>query len=91
MAGHAVRRSPLHSTYRDALPDFVKLVESFGHVAYSVDNLPELDAVMADVFGEKHKNDLVFVDAHIDPDEHVYPMAIKGGAMNEMVLAREES
>lgn len=80
-----------HSTYRDALPDFVKLVESFGHVAYSVDNLPELDAVMADVFGEKHKNDLVFVDAHIDPDEHVYPMAIKGGAMNEMVLAREES
>ena len=80
-----------HSTYRDALPDFVKLVESFGHIAYSVDNLPELEAVMADVFGEKHKNDLVFVDAHIDPDEHVYPMAIKGGAMNEMFLAREDS
>jgi len=77
-----------HSTYRDALPDFVNLVESFGHVGYRVHDLAELDAVMADVFGEKHKRDLVFVDAHIDPDEHVYPMAIKGGAMKDMILNR---
>ncbi len=77
-----------HSTYRDALPDFKALTESFGHVAYRIDELDELDDVMADVFGAKHKNDLVFVDAHIDPEEHVYPMAIKGGAMNDMVLER---
>ena len=77
-----------HSTYRDALPDFKALTESFGHVAYRIDHLDELDEVMADVFGAKHKNDLVFVDAHIDPEEHVYPMAIKGGAMNDMVLER---
>ena len=78
-----------HSTYRDALPDFKALCESFGHVAYHVDDVGELDDVMACVFGPKHKDDLVFVDAHIDPDEHVYPMAIKGGAMDEMVLERE--
>ena len=77
-----------HSTYRDALPDFTALTESFGHVAYRVDHIDELDDVMADVFGTKHQNDLVFVDAHIDPEEHVYPMAIKGGAMNDMVLER---
>ncbi len=78
-----------HSTYRDALPDFKKLCESFGHVAYRAVDLAELDAVMADTFGDKHRDDLVFVDAHIDPDEHVYPMAIKGGAMKDMVLGRE--
>ena len=78
-----------HSTYQDALPDFKALCESFGHTAYRVDELDELDAVMAKVFGPEHKDDLVFVDAHIDPDEHVYPMAIKGGAMKDMVLARE--
>ena len=77
-----------HSTYRDALPDFKALTESFGHVAYRVDHIDELDDVMADVFGARHQNDLVFVDAHIDPEEHVYPMAIKGGAMNDMVLER---
>ena len=77
-----------HSTYRDALPDFKALTESFGHVAYRIEQLDELDDVMADVFGAKHRNDLVFVDAHIDPEEHVYPMAIKGGAMNDMVLER---
>ncbi|MCY3814203.1 MAG: acetolactate synthase 3 large subunit [Gammaproteobacteria bacterium] len=78
-----------HSTYRDALPDFKALAESFGHVAYRVDDLAELDGVMADTFGPKHKDDLVFIDAHIDPDEHVYPMAIKGGSMADMVLERE--
>ena len=78
-----------HSTYRDALPDFKALAESFGHVAYRVDDLAELDDVMADTFGAKHKDDLVFIDAHIDPDEHVYPMAIKGGSMADMVLERE--
>ena len=78
-----------HSTYRDALPDFKALAESFGHVAYRIDNLAELDGVMADTFGPKHKDDLVFIDAHIDPDEHVYPMAIKGGSMADMVLERE--
>ena len=67
-----------HSTYRDALPDFKALTESFGHVAYRIDHLDDLDDVMADAFGAKHKDDLVFVDAHIDPEEHVYPMAIKG-------------
>ena len=78
-----------HSTYRDALPDFVKLAESFGHVGIRVDSLNELERVIPDVFGKKYKRKLVFVDAWVDPDEHVYPMAIKGGAMKDMILAKE--
>ena len=78
-----------HSTYQDSLPDFKRLCEAFGHVAYQAERLDELEEVLAETFGTKHKNDLVFVDAHIDPEEHVYPMAIKGGAMKDMVLERQ--
>ena len=77
-----------HSTYRDALPNFVDLVQSFGHVGFRIDSLGELEQVIPDVFSEKYASKLVFVDAWIDPDEHVYPMAIKGGAMKDMILAK---
>ena len=77
-----------HSTYRDALPDFVDLAESFGHVGIRVDSLAELEAAIPKMFSERYADRLVFLDAWIDPDEHVYPMAIKGGAMSDMVLER---
>ena len=77
-----------HSTYEDALPDFVALAASFGHAAFRVDTLTELEAVVPEMFSERYKDKLVFLDAWIDPDEHVYPMAVKGGAMNDMVLTR---
>ena len=80
-----------HSTYRDALPDFSQMVSSFGHIGIKVTTLDELNDVIPDIFGDRYRNDLVFLDAHIDPDEHVYPMSIKGGALNDMVLEKEES
>ncbi|MDE0053171.1 MAG: acetolactate synthase 3 large subunit [Gammaproteobacteria bacterium] len=78
-----------HSTYRDALPDFVDLAGSFGHAGFRASSVTELDEVMSEVFSPAYKDKLVFVDACIDPEEHVYPMAIKGGAMNDMVLERQ--
>ena len=78
-----------HSTYRDALPDFVHLAESFGHVGMRVRSLEELEEAIPDMFSARYADRLVFLDAWIDPDEHVYPMAIKGGAMNDMVLERD--
>ena len=36
------------------------------------------------------KDRLVFVDVMVDPEEHVYPMAIKGGAMKDMILSKTE-
>ncbi|MDE0452936.1 MAG: acetolactate synthase 3 large subunit [Gammaproteobacteria bacterium] len=78
-----------HSTYRDALPDFVDLAGSFGHAGFRASSVKELDEVMSEVFSPAYKDKLVFVDACIDREEHVYPMAIKGGAMNDMVLERQ--
>ena len=80
-----------HSTYRDALPDFVDLAGSFGHAGFRATSVAELEEVMSEVFGPKYADKLCLVDACIDPDEHVYPMAIKGGAMNDMVLERESA
>ena len=76
------------STYSDSLPDFKTLVEAFGHVGIKVSEAAEIDAAFEEAFSEKNKNNLVFVDVWVDPHEHVYPMAIKGGSMRDMVLAR---
>jgi len=76
------------STYADSLPDFVALAEAYGHKGVRIDKLNELDAKMAEAFAMK--DDLVFIDVSVDPDEHVYPMAIRGGYMSEMFLSKTE-
>ncbi|MBL6709079.1 MAG: acetolactate synthase 3 large subunit [Pseudomonadales bacterium] len=78
------------STYSDSLPDFKTLVEAFGHIGIRVSEAMELDAAMEEAFSEKNKNRLVFVDVWVDPHEHVYPMAIKGGAMSDMILSKTQ-
>jgi len=77
-----------HSTYADSLPDFIKLAESYGHVGIRIEKLSELKEKMTYAFSLKDK--LVFLDIAVDPEEHVYPMAIRGGAMNEMYLSKTE-
>jgi acetolactate synthase-1/2/3 large subunit len=78
------------STYSDSLPDFKTLAEAFGHVGIRVSDAMELDAAMEEAFSEQYKNRLVFVDVWVDPHEHVYPMAIKGGAMSDMILSKPQ-
>ena len=77
-----------HSTYAESLPDFVRLAEAYGHVGLRIETLDELDSKLAEAFAMEDK--LVFVDVMVDPEEHVYPMAIKGGAMKDMVLSKTE-
>ena len=79
-----------HSTYSDSLPDFKTLVEAFGHVGFKVQKAEDLQPVLAEAFSPALKNRTVFVDIWVDPEEHVYPMAIKGGAMKDMVLSKSE-
>lgn len=79
-----------HSTYQDSLPDFVALVESFGHVGIRVTRHRDLQPALERTFSPESKNKLVFVDILVDPSEHVYPMAIKGGAMCDMYLSKGE-
>jgi acetolactate synthase-1/2/3 large subunit len=75
------------STYEDSLPDFMKLVEAYGHVGIEVRDRAELDDRMAKAFAMKDR--LVFLDVFIDPMEHVYPMHVApNGSMKDMWLSK---
>ena len=77
------------SVYEDSLPDFIKLVEAYGHVGMRVDKLEDLDAAMEEAF--KLKDRLVFMDIYVDRHEHVYPMQIApNGSMRDMWLSKTE-
>ena len=76
------------STYQDSLPDFVKLAEAYGHVGMRVTKPEELDNSLEECFSMKKS--LVFMDIVVDPEEHVYPMHIPTGAMNQMFLSKTE-
>ena len=75
-------------SYEDSLPDFVKLVESYGHVGLKVEKFSDLNDAMEEAFSLKDK--LVFLDVLIDPDEHVYPMLEAGGSMSEMRISKKD-
>ena len=75
-------------TYMNSVPDFVKLAESYGHVGIQISTPDELESKLQEAFSIKNK--LVFVDINVDETEHVYPMQVRGGAMNEMILSKPQ-
>lgn len=75
-------------SYMDSVPDFAKISEAYGHVGMTISDPAELESGLEKAFAMKDK--LVFVDIHVDETEHVYPMLIRGGAMNEMWLSKTE-
>ncbi|MDY4480161.1 MAG: acetolactate synthase 3 large subunit [[Pasteurella] aerogenes] len=76
-------------SYMNSLPDFVKIAEAYGHVGIQIDSLDELEEKLTKAFSIRDK--LVFVDIKVDETEHVYPMQVRGGAMNEMILTKPEN
>ncbi|KZN69372.1 acetolactate synthase 3 large subunit [Pseudoalteromonas luteoviolacea] len=74
------------SSYMESLPDFVALAESYGHVGIRVDHPDELDDALQKAFSINDR--LVFLDIRVDESEHVYPMQIKHGAIDEMWLKK---
>ncbi|MES9960383.1 MAG: acetolactate synthase 3 large subunit [Sedimenticola sp.] len=74
-------------SYVDALPDFVKLAESYGHVGMKIENPADLEGAMQEAFSLKDR--LVFMDVIIDPTENVYPMIEAGKGHHEMQLSPE--
>ncbi len=77
------------SVYEESLPDFVKLMEAYGHVGIRVEKLEDLDDAMDEAF--KLKDRLVFLDVYVDRHEHVYPMQIApNGSMRDMYLSKTE-
>jgi acetolactate synthase-1/2/3 large subunit len=71
-------------SYMDALPDFVKLAESFGHVGMRIDKPADVEPALREAF--KRSNDLVFMDFVTDQTENVFPMVPGGKGLSEMIL-----
>jgi acetolactate synthase-1/2/3 large subunit len=74
-------------SYMDALPDFVKLAESFGHIGVRVEKPADVEPALREAFNRKQ--DLVFLDFLTDQSENVYPMVPGGKGISEMILAED--
>lgn len=83
-----VYNSRYSHSYMESLPDFIKLVEAYGHVGIRITDLKDLKPKMEEAFAMK--NCLVFLDIQVDTSEHVYPMQIRDGAMRDMWLSKTE-
>lgn len=76
-------------SYVDALPDFVKLAESYGHVGIQVTSPSDVEPALKEAF-VKHKDRLVFLDFITDQTENVWPMVKAGKGLTEMLLGSED-
>ncbi len=74
-------------TYMNALPDFVKLAEAYGHVGMRIVKPADVEPALKEAFARK--NDLVFMDFKTDPTENVYPMVPGGKGLSQIILAEE--
>ncbi len=71
-------------SYMDALPDFVRLAESYGHAGMRIEKPAEVVPALKEAM--KMKDRLVFMDFITDQTENVYPMIPAGAGLNEMIL-----
>lgn len=71
-------------SYMEALPDFVKLAESYGHVGMHIEKSADVEGALKEAM--KLKDRLVFMDFITDRTENVYPMIPAGAGLNEMIL-----
>ncbi len=76
-------------SYMDALPDFVKLAEAYGHVGIRVENPADVEPALREAFSPKLKERMVFMDFLTDQKENVFPMVPNGKGLSEMILAEE--
>jgi acetolactate synthase-1/2/3 large subunit len=74
-------------SYMDALPDFVKLAESYGHIGMKIEKSSDIEPALKEAFSPKLKESLVFMDFITDQSENVFPMVPNGKGLSEMILA----
>ncbi len=75
-------------TYMDALPDFVKLAEAYGHVGMLIEKPADVEPALREAIRLKDRT--VFLDVRTDPTENVWPMVKAGKGLSEMLLGSEE-
>jgi acetolactate synthase-1/2/3 large subunit len=74
-------------SYMDALPDFVKLAEAYGHVGILVEKPSDVEGALREAFARK--DDLVFMDFRTDSTENVFPMVPGGKGLSEVIFAED--
>ncbi|HVE50558.1 MAG TPA: acetolactate synthase 3 catalytic subunit [Casimicrobiaceae bacterium] len=74
-------------SYMDALPDFTKLAEAYGHVGMKIEKPGDVEGALREAFAQKER--LVFLDFITDQTENVFPMVPGGKGLTEMILAEE--
>jgi len=72
-------------SYMDALPDFIKLAEAYGHVGIKIEKPADVEGALKEAI--RMKDRLVFLDFITDQTENVYPMIAAGKGQNEMHLS----
>ncbi|WP_298623017.1 acetolactate synthase 3 catalytic subunit [uncultured Zoogloea sp.] len=75
-------------SYMNALPDFARLAEAYGHVGIRVDKPGDVEGALREAF--QRKTDLVFLDIQVDQTENVYPMVQGGKGLTDMILSAED-
>ena len=75
-------------SYMDALPDFVKLAEAYGHVGLLVEKPSDVEGALKEAIRLKDRT--VFLDIRTDPTENVWPMVKAGQGITEMLLGSED-
>ena len=75
-------------SYMDALPNFVKLAEAFGHVGMLIERPQAVEPALREA--RKLKDRTVFMDFRTDPTENVFPMVQAGKGITEMLLGSED-
>ncbi len=73
-------------SYTAALPDFVRLAESFHAVGLRARTIEELDPVIHEMLASDRA---VIADIAVDQAENCFPMIPSGAAHNEMILGPE--
>ncbi len=71
-------------SYMEALPDFVKLAESYGHAGIQITKKEDVRGALEEAM--KTNDRAIFLDFLTDREENVYPMIPAGGGQNEMIL-----
>jgi acetolactate synthase-1/2/3 large subunit len=75
-------------SYMDALPDFVKLAEAYGHVGLKIEKPSDVEGALREAIRLKDRT--VFLDIRTDPTENVWPMVQAGKGISEMLLGSED-
>jgi acetolactate synthase I/II/III large subunit len=75
-------------SYMDALPDFVKLAEAYGHVGMRIEKTADVEPALKEALRLKDRT--VFLDFQTDPTENVWPMVQAGKGITEMLLGAED-